>query len=282
MYISLTNTIGALKRRVSSAPSFVGLLNTYSGASVAYSLRRLDSTYTGSAIQVRKTTNGLPSYLDIGFVNNILDTASLLEFVGQGGDGFVSIWYDQSGNAKDMTQASASRQPKIVSSGTVLLENGKPILTSNGSTSGMTSSYIADSGVSAKGLFIVTKRNSSSNQCILGSYSNGDNLNYLIHSGSSSTSVNLNVALTSQTLNGSTWNYSTRNDAYTDLASQSIISANAVYSFGLDATDALSLGYRFTSPVNFEMTNMQELIIFENQTDQSAKVTAINNHYSAY
>tara|TARA_R110000744_G_scaffold136024_1_gene245746 strand:- start:801 stop:1637 length:837 start_codon:yes stop_codon:yes gene_type:complete len=275
--------LGLGLNRLSSSSAVSGislLLNTYSGAAVAYSLRLLDSTYTGSAIRVRRSSDNAEQ--DIGFANNILDTASLLTFVSSG-DGFVDTWYDQSGNAKDMTQTTAARQPKIVSSGTVLLENGKPILTANGDLSGMTSSYIADSGVSAKGLFIVTKRNSnSSNQCILGSYSDTLNVNYVLHSGSSSTGVNANVAVTSETLNGSTWTYSTRNDAYEDLANQSIISANAVYSFGSDAADALSLGFRYTSPVNFEMANMQELIIFENQTDKSAKVTAINNHYSVY
>ena len=255
------------------------LLDTYSGAAVAYSLRQLDSNYTGSSIRVRRSSDNVEQ--DIGFANNILDTSSLLTFVG-GGDGFVDTWYDQSGNAKDMTQSTASRQPKIVSLGNVLLENGKPILTSDGSTSGMTSSYIADSGVSAKGLFIVTKRNSSSKQCILGSYSQGNNLNYFFEGNSTNTLVNLNVTVTSQQLNGSAWSYTDRADVYTDLANQSIISSNAVFNFGLDAADALGIGYRFSSPVDAEMTDMQELIIFENQTDQSAKVTAINNHYSAY
>ena len=278
MIISMINTIGAL-RKASATPSFTGLLDTYSGAAVGYSLRRLRTAYSGNCIKVRRASDS--TELDIGFSNNVLDTSSLATFCS-GTDGFVSIWYDQSGNAKPMFNTSASRQPKIVTSGLILLENGKPILTSDGSTSGMTSDYIADSGVSAKGLFIVTKRNSSANQCILGSYSDGNNMNYLLNSSSTSTIVNQNVAVTAQKLNGSAWVYTNRIDVYTDLASQSIISANAVYSFGVDANDALSLGYRFTSPVNFEMTDMQELVIFENQTDQVAKETAINSFYNAY
>jgi len=266
-------------RGVVAPSAFTGLLDTYSGAAVGYSLRQLSSTYSGNCIKVRRASDS--TELDIGFVNNVLDTASLATFCS-GTDGFVSVWYDQSGNAKPMFNTSASRQPKIVTSGSILLENGKPILTSDGSTSGMTSDYIADSGVSAKGLFIVTKRNSSTNQCILGSYSDGNNINYILDSGSTSTSVNLNVAVTSQKLNGSSWVYTNRGGVYTDLSVQSIISANAVYSFGVDTTDALSLGYRYTSPVNFEMTNMQELVIFENQTDQAAKETAINSFYNAY
>tara|TARA_R110002095_G_scaffold82797_1_gene71939 strand:+ start:210 stop:1025 length:816 start_codon:yes stop_codon:yes gene_type:complete len=130
----IQNTIGALGRRATSSPSFVGLLDTYSGASVAYSLRQLDSTYTGSAIRVRRSSDNVEQ--DIGFTNNVLDTASLLTFVGSG-DGFVDTWYDQSGNAKDMTQATASKQSKIVSSGVVELDNGKPCLLFDGSNDEM-------------------------------------------------------------------------------------------------------------------------------------------------
>jgi hypothetical protein len=37
-------------------------------------------------------------------------------------DGFVETWYDQSGNGKDATQATAGSQPKIVNAGTMLNE----------------------------------------------------------------------------------------------------------------------------------------------------------------
>ena len=36
------------------------------------------------------------------------------------GNGFVETWYDQSGNGNDATQTTASKQPKIVSSGTII------------------------------------------------------------------------------------------------------------------------------------------------------------------
>ena len=43
-----------------------------------------------------------------------------------GGDGFVTTWYDQSGNNKHATQTTAIRQPRIVINGNILLKNGKP------------------------------------------------------------------------------------------------------------------------------------------------------------
>jgi hypothetical protein len=44
------------------------------------------------------------------------------------GDGLVETWYDQSGNGRDVTQNSASLQPKIVSSGSLVTLNSKPAI----------------------------------------------------------------------------------------------------------------------------------------------------------
>lgn len=56
------------------------LLDTYSGAAVAYSLRKLKSDYTGPAIRVRRSNDSTSQ--DIGFdTNGNLDTTSILSFV---------------------------------------------------------------------------------------------------------------------------------------------------------------------------------------------------------
>ena len=103
--------------------SFTGLLDTYTGAAAAYSLRLLRAAYTGDAIEVRRASDNTTQ--DIGFVNNELDTTSLESFCS-GTNGFVSKWYDQSGNGNDASQSTASEQPQIVSSGSVILVNSKP------------------------------------------------------------------------------------------------------------------------------------------------------------
>jgi hypothetical protein len=105
------------------------LLAEYGGAAAAYSLRPLSLNYTGDAIVV--TTNGSDS-ASIGFVNNELDTASLEAFAN-GGDAYVSVWYDQSGNGNNATQTSFSAMPKIVSAGSTLLRGGKPSMQFDGS-----------------------------------------------------------------------------------------------------------------------------------------------------
>jgi len=124
------------------AAAFTGLLDTYSGAAAAYSLRLLDSTYSGNAIKVRRASDNTEQ--DIGFVDNELDTSSLESFCS-GTDGFVTTWYDQSGNANNLTQTAAASQAKIVSSGSTITEGGKPTLEFDGSNDFMDSSSIASS-----------------------------------------------------------------------------------------------------------------------------------------
>jgi hypothetical protein len=112
-------------RSASVAPLGSLLLDTYSGASSAYSLRKLRTAYTGAAIRVRRSSDSTAQ--DIGFkADGSLDTTALLAFVGAG-NGFVSIWYDQAGSA-NFTQPNSANQPQIVSSGSVLIDNGKPTI----------------------------------------------------------------------------------------------------------------------------------------------------------
>lgn len=111
------------------------LLDDYPNAAAAYSLRKLRTAYTGSAIRVRRASDNAES--DIGF-NSMgeLDTAALLAFTGTGAldNGFVKTWYDQSGNARDALQATAVNQPQIVSAGSMILNNGKPSIDHIGTT----------------------------------------------------------------------------------------------------------------------------------------------------
>jgi hypothetical protein len=100
------------------------LLDTYSGSSYAYSLRKLRNYYIGAAIRVRRSSDNTEK--DIYFNSlGTLDTSTLLSFVGLG-NGFITTWYDQSGNGLDSTQTTASLQPKIVNSGSLVTNsNGK-------------------------------------------------------------------------------------------------------------------------------------------------------------
>lgn len=90
------------------------LLDTYP-AEAAYSLRKLRTAYSGSAIRVRRSSDN--SEQDIGFDGNDFDSTDLETFCGAN-DGFVVTWYDQSGNGNDITNATQAQQPKAHDSST--------------------------------------------------------------------------------------------------------------------------------------------------------------------
>jgi len=105
------------------------LLDIYTGAAAAYSLRKLDKDYTGYAIRVRESAGN--TLADIGFDSNgDLDTTALLNHTGVA-SGYVHTWYDQSGNGNNLVRSTSANQPQIVSSGSVVTENGKPALNFN-------------------------------------------------------------------------------------------------------------------------------------------------------
>lgn len=90
-------------------------LDLVAGAATAFSLRKVRSAYTGPAIKVWRSSDN--AELDVGFTaNGDLDTVALLAFVGAG-DGFVTTWYDQSGNARHATHSNPAEQGRIVNAG---------------------------------------------------------------------------------------------------------------------------------------------------------------------
>jgi hypothetical protein len=80
-----------------------------------YSLRKRMSSYSGSGIRVRRSSDN--AEFDIGFASDgTLDIASLSSYVGSG-DGYVTKWYDQSGFTNNFAQTISSLQPSVMTSG---------------------------------------------------------------------------------------------------------------------------------------------------------------------
>ena len=111
---------------VSGCGDTTRLLDSYTGAASAYSLRKLRANYTGSAIRVRRSSDNAEQ--NIGFDNcGNLDTTALINFVGLN-DGFITTWYDQIGS-RNATQSTASNQPIIrFSAGTISRLAGEPAI----------------------------------------------------------------------------------------------------------------------------------------------------------
>jgi len=108
------------------------LLDTYTGAAVAYSVRKLDKDYTGSCMRVRRASDDAET--DIGFDSNgDLDTSAISTHGGASAC-FVTTWYDQSGNNNNATQSTSGNQPQIYNGTAVTTLNTKPSVTFSGST----------------------------------------------------------------------------------------------------------------------------------------------------
>jgi len=108
---------------------------------IAYSIRQLKTTYdhpatitapspvsgfsnsTTPLLRVRRSSDN--AQLDIGYDGDgNLDTVVLKSFVSTNGlnpaaSGFVTVWYDQSGNSRDAYQTNSGQQPRIVNTGVV-------------------------------------------------------------------------------------------------------------------------------------------------------------------
>lgn len=105
-------------------------LSNRSDVAAAYSLRQLSGTYTGPLVRVRRSSDS--TEMDFSSGPPAVLWADVLAFIG-GGSGFVAKWYDQSGNGRDLVQATAAAQPAIS-----LLANGLPGLVGDGSNDCMT------------------------------------------------------------------------------------------------------------------------------------------------
>ena len=146
-------------------PAYSGFGDVFGGATAYYSLRKFTEAETLNAIRVRRSSDDTEQ--DIGFDSNgDLDTTALLAFVGTGGtdNGFVSRWYDQTGNGNDATNATASEQPLIVSGGTLVEENGKAAILPDG-----VDDELQMSAQTLKSVFVVDEPETAQNG-VLGGY----------------------------------------------------------------------------------------------------------------
>lgn len=97
------------------AARYVGPLDIIPGAAGGYSVaRKLRGAYAGALIRIRRASDNTEA--DFGALQNgALDTASVATFLSAT-TGFLVTIYDQSENARDMTQATTANQPGYTAS----------------------------------------------------------------------------------------------------------------------------------------------------------------------
>lgn len=86
----------------------------------AYGLARMIAGYAGPALRVRRASDGQEA--DIGFIGQALDTSAATAFRGASAL-TVAVIYDQTGNARHLTQPASAAQP------TLWLGEGGPTVT---------------------------------------------------------------------------------------------------------------------------------------------------------
>lgn len=264
----------------SATSSFSFLLDNYPGASAAYSTRKLRAAYTGFCMQVRRANT--TDILDIGFVNNVLDTTTLLTFCGVD-DGNILIWYDQSGNGNNAI--SAGNFPRIVVGGVLQTLNSKPAIYFNSQSLVMLTPLSSNNNFA---IFATQKALATNAQAISLGHELGaqgpfwgvwSNNLYLIQAslnnqskfGFNSTAIGINSVI----MNG-------------------IINSTDIYGYVNNTLNTFSYSNWTPAQINFNaigryfnffsFMNMSELIVYK--TDQTANRTGIvnntNTFYSIY
>jgi len=129
-------------------------------------VRKLSKDYTGNCMRIRRSSDQATQ--DIGFDSaGDLDTAAIATFC-TGAFGYVTRWYDQSGNNNDATQNTASKQPMIYDrvAAAVITENGKPSLEFDGNANQAlrTSTYAVELSQNNASVFTVHNLNAVGNK----------------------------------------------------------------------------------------------------------------------
>lgn len=274
--------------KAAGGPSFVGLLDTYPNASAAYSLRKLRSAYAGNCIRVRRSSDNTEQ--NIGFVNNALDTATLLTFCGAA-NGFVTTWYDQSGNANNLVMTTAVSQPQIVSSGSLLTLTGTGTAKVSMSFDGINDYFLLNSTISMSGTdvfscFDVEKKNVSTfGGNVLSNNSGGSPITAWDYGGTfylSATRSTPTNSYISKAYPGNSYNLISSFSLNSVANSNIYVNGTMLtgYSSGADNNSNQFIAFNKRSAIEFSNVRAQEFILYLN--DKSANVSAIQNNINTY
>jgi len=256
--------------RTTTAAAADLLLDLYPNAAAAFSVRKLDKDYTGYCMKVRRASDDAEA--DIGFDSNgDLDTAAIAAHCTTSA-GYVSVWYDMSGNSLNATQSTVGNQPQIYNGTAVITENGKPVITCG---SGQQFEFTDASGTDNT-FTAVIKANNARN-CLI-SNTGGTVALGLSQSGNAGTDFGFGSV--TYFVDGSSFTH-TRGNMYTAAQSQILFTAIT----GDPAQTTLVTGY--ATATSYFSYNMQELIQWP--SDQTSPTnnrtgieTDINTYFSIY
>jgi len=262
----------------------VNAINSVTGKTNSGTAFTANGTYTDT---LTATADG--THLMFADGNTGSYTISDFEIVSHSSSGFVDTWYDQSGNGKNAEQPTVGSQPKIVSSGSLVVDSGIAGLDFDGddflvassvelfvspfsifSTSvrdstGYTGSFSKSSAANryfglqeGSSTSIAVPRNATSGVSVSASVSGSDRLTFALTTGETSTSVGA--------LGGTLAN--TTDDYGNDFRFT-------------DGINQLSIGVlRTTSPTGYFNGRIREIIFYI--SDQTANRSAVETNTANY
>jgi len=269
--------------RTTTAVSTDLLLDTYTGSTAAFSVRKLSKDYTGYCMRVRRASDDAEA--DIGFDSNgDLDTSAIATHCGASA-GYCSVWYDMSGNGNNVTQSAEGSQPQIYNGTAVITENGKPAVDFDGTDDffdidntgydigNLSSFFVAKSNnASASQDMGLSLSGSTGNKRWYAPYINGGNFNFGYSSSttaittSADTNQHIFTAIAGTTLGSF--------EAFLDGSSL----GTALRTTGVDTAQATGIAYFFTG--FYGEISVQEVIIWN--ADQSNNRTGIESDIDTY
>lgn len=252
------------------------LLDIYGNAAAAYSVRKLRTLYTGNAIRVRRSSDNAEQ--NIGFDSNgNLDESALTTFVGAN-NGFVTTWYDQSGNSRNLTETAAIAQPQIVNSGSINKVNNDIVFSFDGDKL----SFTLSSNLSQPATIFIVNRNSqlgskpifsstdANNRWQIYRTGTGNYINIFAGSVLSSNDTTQQQVLIYSLFNGANSSISINNNA--------AVNGNA----GTQQTNAFRVGV--DNSTIYGKNDVSELIIYnsDESSNKSSILGNINSYYQIY
>lgn len=263
----------------SNKPISGNLLDVFTNAVAAFSVRKLGFAYNGDCMEVYNGT----SYSDISFDSNgDLDVSAIASHCGTN-DGYVSKIYDQSGNGHHASQTAVANMPKIYdgASQSVFSENGKPQIQGDSYAASSRYTYMDISleinGYPSAHNFLVMQRSSTTTADLqaAASWGGAANVNDVKYATQLGNSGGAGIG-TSLHIDGSASSVANQKNTFGTAIGANARVLNSIQNYNRTGTAVARLGAGGSA----NMQHLQEFIIFD--SDMSNDRAYIENNQNAY
>jgi len=245
------------------------LLNNYTGAAAAYSLAELSSDFVG--VDILRVRRGGDNVEDDFTATGITDgTLATWTTAGSGdGEGYITTWYDQSGNADNLTIAAATEQPIVVSTGTLVTDTaGNPAWSHTGGRDAMINTSLA--GLSRLDSYFIMDRDGDTTYITIGDNLAGPRYGFYANTGVGTTTLHVDFGTPELWVNGS-------QETVTTIGEVATAQAGANITAYIDGTTALWTEFAFASWTSgAEYSGKANTLIFYDR-DTSSDVANISS-----